>query len=190
LITASEHLDIAFLILVGFSAVSPSRQMRYSTENLLRSAGFGKEAVDKLAELRNVWEAYRRGDIPRNLAQGRIDEFASLPWFELAYVPTQVPERSNLGDPDFFDFDPAGPLARVRCPLLVLYGAGDIEVPVEESRAIITSVTDTHGSPEATMHCYPGVGHFLTRDDQEKITALAPHYESDLIRWFQLSRAR
>ena len=44
LLTAARRADIAFLVLVGCSAVSPARQMRYGTAEQLRRAGFGELA--------------------------------------------------------------------------------------------------------------------------------------------------
>lgn len=52
LLAAAADRTLSFLILVGCSAVSPARQMRYGTAEQLRRAGFGPDAVAELNELR------------------------------------------------------------------------------------------------------------------------------------------
>jgi uncharacterized protein len=54
LLTAARRADIAFLVLVGCSAVSPARQMRYGTAEQLRRAGFGPGCLAELARLRRL----------------------------------------------------------------------------------------------------------------------------------------
>ena len=49
--TAAARADVAFLVLVGCSAVSPARQMRYGTGEQLRHAGVGPECVADPAQL-------------------------------------------------------------------------------------------------------------------------------------------
>jgi pimeloyl-ACP methyl ester carboxylesterase len=48
LLAAAADPALAFLMLVGCSAVSPARQMRYGTAEQLRRAGFGPQAIAEL----------------------------------------------------------------------------------------------------------------------------------------------
>ena len=78
LLAAAGRADIAFLVLVGCSALSPARQMQYGTAEQLRRAGFGLESVAELGELRTAWEAYQRGQLARQRAQQVVDTYAGL----------------------------------------------------------------------------------------------------------------
>ena len=183
-LTAAATDEVAFLVLVGFSGVSPSRQMRYAIANFLRQAGYGSaEDLAGLTELRQVYEAYVRGDTDRIAAQGRIDQFADRPWFDLAYVPRALPDPSEIVDSAFFDFDPRDPLSQVRCPVILFYGAEDEEVPVDESIAAVEEVVESLGHPDLTVCRLEGVGHALTRDKRLDTDALHPDYETTLITW-------
>lgn len=180
-LAAAGGPSISQLILVGFSAVTPSRQMAFATGNYLRSAGFGDREVEELQALRNVWEQFYRGELDRDRAQAHIDQYADLPWFDLAYVPSRLPSPEDIDDAGFFEFDPAESLAQVRCPMLVFYGDDDRDVPADESAAVIRRAVPS----QATIHRYAGVGHYLTRGDVEETGGLDPRYERDLISWLE-----
>lgn len=89
--TAAARADIAFLVPVGCSTVSPARQMRYGTTGQLRRAGFGPACIAELGELRTAYEEYQRGLLSRQQAQQVVDAFADRPWFELSWVPRILP---------------------------------------------------------------------------------------------------
>jgi pimeloyl-ACP methyl ester carboxylesterase len=82
--------------------------------------------------LRETYEGYLRGDIERGAAQALVDRAAERPWFELAWVPRELPAPGSWPD---MDFDPRAAIARVRCPVLAFWSAVDEWVPIDESVA-------------------------------------------------------
>jgi uncharacterized protein len=122
LLAAARRADIAFLVLIGCSAVSPARQMQYGTAEQLRRAGFGPGCQAELARLRAAYEGYQRGQLTRPRAQQVVDAYADRAWFGLSWVPRVLPEAPDWDD---MDFDPAASIAQVRCPVLAFYGADE-----------------------------------------------------------------
>lgn len=132
MLSAAADPSLAFLALVGCSAVSPARQMRYGTAQQLRRAGFGVEPLAELDRLRTVWEEYQRGHLSREAAQSVVDRLAGRSWFHLSWVPSTLPSNTSWDD---MDFDPAEAISQIRCPVLAFYGE-DEWVPVAESIGI------------------------------------------------------
>ena len=128
-LAAADDRETAFLVTVSASGVSPARQMRYGTRERVRRAGFDTREVDVLRE---TFEGYLRGDIDRATAQSVVDHAAEQPWFDLAWVPRQLPPAGSWPD---MDFDPHAAIARVRCPVLAFWSSADEWVPIDESIA-------------------------------------------------------
>jgi pimeloyl-ACP methyl ester carboxylesterase len=177
----SNMVDL--LVLVGFSGVSPGRQMRYATANFLRQEGYDSDRdLQELAELRTTYERYLRGDQDRASAQRQVDELRNRPWFNLAYVDATLPDRSVIDDPLFFDFEPEDHVTEVKCPVLAFYGDQDDTVPVADSVALLQRAARNAGN-EVSVQVLEGVGHALTVDDRDETDALHPDYQPQLVRW-------
>jgi pimeloyl-ACP methyl ester carboxylesterase len=128
-LAAAQDPATAFLITVAASGVSPAVQMRYGTREQLRRAGHETAELDVLRE---TYERYLRGELDRDAAQAVVDRAAARPWFDLAWVPRQLPDPGSWPD---MDFDPHAVIARVRCPVLAFWSAVDEWVPVDRSIA-------------------------------------------------------
>jgi uncharacterized protein len=177
LLTAARRADIAFLVLVGCSAVSPARQMRYGTAEQLRRAGFGPGCLAELARLRAAYEGYERGRLARPQAQQVVDAYAGRAWFGLSWVPRILPEAPDWDD---MDFDPAVSISQIRCPVLAFYGA-DEWVPVPESIGIWRAAYPDPA--RLAIHELPGTAHHPTYGGQRELTAISREYTARLTSW-------
>lgn len=184
-LAASSAVDVAFLVLVGFSAVTPGEQMRFATANYLRSGGHSEQAIAKLANLRDAYEAYLRGGMPQRGAQAIVDRCRSEAWFDLAYVPAHLPPLAEVEDTDFLDFDPLPFLVEADRPTLLFYGDDDKDVPVEAS----VSTIERMDSLRAEVRRLPGAQHDLTTGELKDCQTVHPGYESALVRWISQSEA-
>ncbi len=166
--------DVAFLALVAAPGVSPADQMRYGTSEQLRRAGYGPDAEARLATLRSALEGFLRGQVSHAAAQDAIDLAKDEPWFQLTYYPTQLPADATWHD---MDFDPRQVIARVRCPVLLVYGAEDEWTPVEPSLAAWGA------APRLSVEVLPGRGHAPVIDDDPG--SIDPTYERRLLSWLE-----
>lgn len=177
LLAAGADPGLAFLILVGCSAVSPARQMRYGTAEQLRRAGYAPVAIEELSQLRAAYEDYQREHLSRARAQQVISQFARRPWFRLSWVPAVLPETPDWDD---MDFDPAAAIRQLRCPVLAFYG-DDEWVPVADS---IRVWQDTIPDPAAlSIHELPGTTHHPTLNGGRDAQAISPEYTAELTSW-------
>lgn len=168
--------EVAFLVLVGFCAVSPGAQMRHLAGRAVRRAGYGDHDIAAVTELRRSFEAFTRGDLPLEDAQALVDEATVRPWFDLTYIPSQL---RTPADPALFDHDPAPGIASLRCPVLLFYGEDDQDVPVEESLRIWRE----QATAPTTIVSLPGVGHVLTAGEVADAAALPPECATRLGAW-------
>jgi len=177
MLCAAASPSLAFLALVGCSAVSPGQQMRYGTAEQLRRADFGRGPLAELDRLRTSWEEYQRSHLSREAAQRVVDGFAGRPWFHLSGVPSTLPEQPSWED---MDFDPAETISQIHCPVLAFYGE-DEWIPVAESIGIWQSRCPDPG--RLTIHELPGTDHHPTLRGGRTVASISPEYTATLTSW-------
>jgi pimeloyl-ACP methyl ester carboxylesterase len=174
---------VAFVAAVSASGVSPSEQMHFAMENVLREAGFADDDVAAAHRARaEIEDRYLAGDLP-GARSARIAVDAQ-PWAPHAYLP----ELEDLTDEPFgIDLEPPDVWRHVRVPSLAIYGEWDRWVPIEPSidtwRTAFADRTDL-----LTIQRVPDVGHMMTVPDDphdlDEVGPISPVYTDALRRWF------
>jgi uncharacterized protein len=170
--------EASFLVTVSAAAVSPAEQMRYGTRRQLIEAGYGDDELEQLDELRAAFEDYLRGVRSRAELQPLVASAAEAPWFELAWVPRQLPEPDHWPD---MDFDPGKALGRLPCPVLAFFGEDDEWVPVDASIDRFRSAAERAGN-SLTVARVPGTTH---EPVLAASGAVSPLYEQTLVSWLK-----
>ena len=177
---ASRTRDVAFLVLVASTGVTPAAQMDYGTAKHLRMAGYGQDDVARLMAARRAVADWRRGRVDMAEAQDALDRIADEPWRELAYLPSDL--RSAGAWPDM-DFDPAQIFAKVTVPVLLFYGEDDEWQPTDASVAAWRRAAAASRNEDITVLRLPGTGHAPTIGGRKDLDAVDPHYERALVAW-------
>jgi pimeloyl-ACP methyl ester carboxylesterase len=168
--TLSE--DVAFVITIAATGVTPAEQMVYANRRALELAGYGPDAVARVTGLRREIDAWAHDAGP----PPDLSAAAAEPWFPLIYLPPFRPadfdddmKRSWI---DEMDFDPRPIFAAVRVPILAFMGERDSVSPVEPSVA-------AWPQDDATVVVVPDAEHDLSLPDG----TLSPLYEQTLVAW-------
>ncbi len=88
---------------------------------------------------------------------------------EIAKLSRQVPEILSLWYRAFLRLDPASFLPMIRCDVLSVAGALDIQVPAEKNKEALLKYL-----PKATVKIYPGLSHFM-QPVRKAVEGLNPH---------------
>jgi len=120
----------------------------------------------------------------------RLDSLATLlrdrPWF-FAPPPSDNPYWSF--SKVFVQYQPLAWWARVRVPVLLLYGAEDQRVPAAESARRIVAALRSSGNADVTVRIFPGADHtFRLPPGPSGWPVSAPDYVPGLLEW--LTRRR
>jgi alpha-beta hydrolase superfamily lysophospholipase len=175
--------EVAFLVLVASTGVTPSAQMMYAVERQLRLAGHGDGVVARALDLRRRFESWvhrepleQDEDLARDLLAA-LDE----PWCgQLWLPPTLLDEEGRRLWIEEMDFDPRPVFARVQVPTLLFYGEADSWTPVEPS---VEAWRKARGD-EIDIIVIPDAEHDLSLPDG----SLSAEYRKTLVDW--LSRRR
>jgi pimeloyl-ACP methyl ester carboxylesterase len=180
---AAQQREAAFLVLLGCSGVSPSEQMRHATAEAVRRAGYDEEAVGHAVGVRDAVADLLRGNVDRQQVVDLLRQHSSEPWFDLVGVTAD-----DLGDelPVWHEIDyNSEPLyATVHCPVLLIHGAAEANLPVPETLEVWRRAAATSGNKQVEHVLVPGAGHWPGTPDRS-LEGISPAYTKILQDWFR-----
>jgi hypothetical protein len=177
-LAAAASDEVAFLVLIASTGVTPAEQMMYAVERQLRLAGYGDDVVQHALDLRRRFEEWVHTRAPEPDEELAADLWAGLDelwWGHVWLPPTLLDEEGVRLWTEEMDFDPRPVFGQVRVPTLLFYGEADSWTPVEAS---VEAWRAARGS-EAEIVIVPGAEHELTLP----AGSLAPEYERTLVDW-------
>ncbi len=187
-LAASRSSEIAFLVLVASTGVSPATQMLYGTAKHARMAGFGDDVAARLVHVRTEVDEFRRGHIGLEAAQAAVDAVKSEPWFSFAHLPQDL---GVIGVWPDMDFNPVPIFAGVHVPVLLFYGEDDEWQPIDASIEAWRWAAKQTKNRDVTIVRLPGTGHAPTLGGLESVEAVSPDYERAMLDWLaRVTRAR
>jgi uncharacterized protein len=177
-LAAAASDDVAFLVLIASTGVTPSEQMAYAVKCQLGLAGYGEDVVARALDLRRRFEEWVHAGAPEWNEQLAAELLAGVdePWWSHVWLPPTLldDEGRRLWIAEM-DFDPRPVFARVRVPTLLFYGEADSWTPVEPSIAAWRAAR----GDDVEVVVIPGAEHDLTMPDG----TFAPEYERRIVQW-------
>ncbi len=182
-LAAAASDEVAFLVLIASTGVTPSEQMMYAVERQLRLTGYGDDIVARALELRRRFEDWVHTPAPEPEEQLAAELGAGVdePWWSHVWLPPSLlDEEGRRLWIEEMDFDPRPVFARVRVPTLLFYGEADSWTPVEPS---IEAWRAARGD-EVDIVVIAKAEHDLTLPDG----SLSSEYERTLVEWLVSQR--
>jgi len=189
-LVAVERGDIAFLVLLAGPGIRGDELLYLQAALLARAAGASEEAVAENRRLQERLFAVLLGDSDLAQARSQIEEI-------LRGTGSEDVEASlrQIASPWFRFFvreDPAATLRRVRCPVLALNGALDLQVPARENLDAIAAALEAGGNPDYQVKEYPGLNHLFQHAQKGTVAeyaeleeTLAPEVLADIAAWIR-----
>jgi dienelactone hydrolase len=160
-IAASRSKDVAFIITVSGSGVSSMRQELYRVENLLRERGFSEsEIAEAMMFFKRKFDVARTGEGWEQLAADGKQARAKK-WFDYHGLPSSL-DRVRWSWENVWSYDPALFFEKITCPVLVLLGGMDPDIPSKDSASRIEEALKKGGNKDYAIKVFPKGGHGLT----------------------------
>jgi pimeloyl-ACP methyl ester carboxylesterase len=180
-LAARERPETAFLLLLGCSGVSPAEQMRHATAEAVRRAGYDDAAVAGAVEIRDSVAELLRGRLDRAAVDRLLLDRADEPWFELAGIPVDLGDELPLWHEVDFESEPL--YATIRCPVLLMHGEDEANLPVPETLEVWRRAAEASGNTQVESVRIPGVGHWPGTADRS-LEGISEDYTKVLQDWF------
>ena len=174
---AARSTDVAFIVMMAGTATPGADVLRRQAADLARAGGATDAQLAKILEAHGAMlDAIRTGasaaEIERAtqaLANAQIDALPETQRSKIpdGYVDTVVSQQlaalQGRWMRFFIDFDPATALAKVRCPVLALFGGKDMQVPEAANRPPLERALAAGGNTNVTVRTFPDANHlFIT----------------------------
>jgi pimeloyl-ACP methyl ester carboxylesterase len=170
-LAAARSDQVAFVVNHSGPGTSLRRQDTYMMANVLKAQEVPDHDIALAISAMNAIYDYVLGGTTTATLDAAIDSLRGKPGLEdfAAYssstmVPDSLYAHQALGDPAWFfhldpDRDALEPYRTLRCPILVVYGALDTTVPIQESAEGITATLDEAGHPDFRIEVLKCTGH-------------------------------
>ena len=171
-IVAARTPQIAFLVLLGGTAVSGDKVLLAQTARAERVAGVPEAQID--ADLRLGSGLYRMAAAGRSESDMRIaldnvpEEYKPFldPW------QRQVPKLQSPWLRSFLAYDPSSALEQLKCPVLALWGEKDTTLDPEQNSSAMKKAFSKGRNRDAKIKMLPGLNYLF----QKANTGLASEY--------------
>jgi uncharacterized protein len=209
-LAAARSTDVAFLIVKSGSGLPVHENILYELEMDMRGTGtFSENEIAQAkalrAQLNNALLTNKGWDaLLTDIASSKNERwfgYARVQW--LPQVPSPLDSTANSflsGLRKQIDFDPASVWQQVHCPVLVLLGELDANVPAKKSADIIKRQLEKGGNRDHTIKILPRANHGLFESqtgysiEWPRLTRYVPGYMDGITDWLrkhiEMKRAR
>jgi len=181
-LAAARKPDIACIVAVSASGVSPADQMNYGVAFHLEQAGFDRAVVEEAIRLRNLVNAYFRGRISREEAAATLSRFEHEPWYEQGYLYPSRELPADITQSKWhyeMDYEPLSIWKKVTQPALFLFAEADEWVPIGQSMVNYEGAT-SHLN-DVTLKQIPGTDHLM----RTQTGGISKEYQAILTDWLR-----
>jgi pimeloyl-ACP methyl ester carboxylesterase len=169
-LAASRSRQVAFAISISAPLTTPDVQMNFAVSNILRVKGFRDEDTREAIRTRTAVDDFMRGRGDRPAVEQLLADAVKRPWFKYCYISPMLDDPAHSQWAKEITLDPNTTLDRVRCPVLILYGADDPWVPVRISVELLSKMVNKKANLSYAV--IAGANH-------EMATNVAPEKELD-----------
>lgn len=152
--------EIDFMIVNSGGGLSPVEVETYAYETAMREGGLSDTSIREARQLLDRYFAYLRDGGDRDVLAERIEQTRDKPWYPYVPLDRILPSEENRPNWRWVGaYDPIPDIARLRCPLLLLFGAEDTLQPTDQSVARWQEGLKRGGNSQAVIKIFPDVGH-------------------------------
>jgi pimeloyl-ACP methyl ester carboxylesterase len=163
---ASASEDVAFVVALSGSSTGPREQDRFRIEHELVRDGFAQDAVDAALRVWDECDALFGSGADDGALFDAFEPHRDEPWSRyFVFGDTNLIAYGRL----IWDYDPLPYLARLRCPLLAIWGSADALVDARSSAAAFERVLGDSGNRKTRLVTIHGVDHGLRRHGERPL---------------------
>jgi uncharacterized protein len=170
---ASKSKDVAFIVLLAGPGI-PGDQLLLMQQKLIgKAAGMSEDDLQKSETInKKAFEIVKKSttieQLKTDLTQALNQNLKDNPNTKIpdgmsneAYVKLQVDQIAYPWMSYFIKCDPTPALEKVKCPVLALNGAKDLQVPPKENLAAIRKALEKGGNKKGTIKELPSLNHLF-----------------------------
>ncbi|MCI0486652.1 MAG: alpha/beta fold hydrolase [Blastocatellia bacterium] len=189
-LAAMRSGEIAFVVVIGASGVSPAEQVNAEIEARLQAKGYSGDFIKQALTLNEKVFAYQRTGEGADSLKAALQEAKQQTWFRDAEdIPEEVyPIEDYAWWRSVMDFKPAPVWEQVKAPVLVLKGGRDPNSPAERAKHEIETALLRGGNSNFKVVVFPKGDHMLLEwplGERVPPPIFTEGYLNELVTWIQ-----
>jgi len=178
-IAGSASEDVAFIILMAGPSVSGGDLILYQLKTILKAQNISEKIIAKKLRLeKELIAAIKRGEdlqkYKTDLYKSALDDIKLLPpekrnkiKNDSAYAENQATAQLQaLNNPwlkFFITFNPTSAIEELNCPVLILFGGKDMQVPIELNKKPFELAFKNGGDNDYKIIVFPNANHLFQK---------------------------
>jgi hypothetical protein len=158
--SAAHNPDVAFVVMLAGTGVPGDQLLPEQMRRLEEAAGKSKDEIDKdVAVQRDILAIVEKDKDDAALDKDLREKLAGK--VPDAQMGMQIKAVSSPWFRGLLEYDPAPTLSQLTCPVLVLNGEKDVQVPPEQNLPPIRKALETGGNKNFEIDELPGLNHLF-----------------------------
>lgn len=174
---ASKSKDIAFIVLMAGTGVKGIDILQEQTKDIILANGGTDKDVKVNSEMLNLIYTALQTDtgwdkVTEKLKEELLESYDKMTDEQKKGIKDKDEYIKNMTDRQiaeskspwmkyFMDYDPAPALRKVKCPVLLLFGELDMQVPPSQNRAPMEEALKSGNCPEFSTVVFPKANHLF-----------------------------
>ena len=183
---ASKSKDVSFIVLLAGTGIPGDKLLVLQQELIARANGASEEDIKKSVQanaklfeivVKSTDNQKLKADLTSKISELMAnDTTAEIPngMTKEQFITLQVNQISSPWMEYFMKYNPAPTLEKVKCPVLAVNGAKDLQVPPKENLNAIKNALAKGGNKNVTIMEFPDLNHLF----QESKTGSPNEYET------------
>jgi pimeloyl-ACP methyl ester carboxylesterase len=160
---ASSSSDVAWIVILAGPATKGEETLLLQSDLITRAAGMTTEQVAKSLDFDRESYNLVRHEKDRAALESKLQDLVKVsglgPAAPSAFLQRQIHWTSSPWFRYFLDYDPALALQTTKCPVLVLSGERDLQVPPKENLPLARKALEAAGNKDFQVIELPGLNH-------------------------------
>ena len=157
--------EVAWIILLGSPGVAGEQNLLLQSEQIARASGMADEAIEKSLDFDRKAYALVAMEKDRTVLETRLKELVQASGMADSASPAEIQSQIHAMSSPWFRFllayDPATALQKTKCPVLVLNGERDLQVPAKQNLPAIQKALQDGGNKDFQATELPGLNHLF-----------------------------
>lgn len=162
-LAVSKAPGTAFLVIISGGGATPRESEMFAYRNHFKRMGLSSADTTKAFEVLDTYFGYLATGKDRDKVVAKLAEIRSGTLAPLAEQLDKIlPSEKNRPNWSWVaTYDPAAHIARLQCPVLLIFGDRDTEQPAETAAARWREALAKGGNDRATIVVFPGADHTI-----------------------------
>jgi uncharacterized protein len=160
---ASRHNEVSWIVLLAGPATKGEETLLLQSDLITRAAGMTTDQIAKSLDFDRESYNLVRQETNRAVLENKLEELVKVsglgPSMPPAFVQRQIHWTSSPWFRYFLDYDPLPALQQTECPVLVLAGERDLQVPPQENLPLARKALEDGGNKDFQVVELPGLNH-------------------------------